>query len=101
MIPTEPNCATLAPFTTNADATVQGPTRGGVAQYTADLVIPGLEAEPQSAAVPKTVVTTLPDALNIDVQQLGRICTNAAYAARSCPASTYAACTSDSGIANF
>ncbi len=32
-------------------------------------MIPGLEAEPQSAAVPKSVVTTLPDALNFDVQQ--------------------------------
>jgi hypothetical protein len=51
-------------------------------------VIPGLEAEPQSAAVPKTVVTTLPDALNIDVQQLGRICTNAAFDARGCPSTT-------------
>ena len=39
-------------------------------------------------ATPKSVVTTLPDALNVDVQQLGRICTNAAFAARSCPATT-------------
>jgi hypothetical protein len=88
VIPTEPNCATLSPFTTTTDANVQAPGRGQPAQFTADLVIPGLEAEPQSAAVPKSVVTTLPDALNFDVQQLGRICTNDAFAARSCPAAT-------------
>ena len=88
VVPTTPNCATLAPFTTTADAQVQGTQRGETAQFTADLVIPGLGANPQSAAVPKTVTTTLPDALNFDVQQLGRICTNAQFAARSCPAST-------------
>ncbi|MGH2958386.1 MAG: hypothetical protein ACRDKE_02185 [Solirubrobacterales bacterium] len=88
VVPTEPDCSTLSPFTTTADASVQAPARGATAQFTADLVIPGLEAEPQSAAVPKSVVTTLPDALNIDVQQLGRICTNAQFAARSCPATT-------------
>jgi len=88
VVPTKPICTTLAPFTTTADAQVQGARRGETAQFTANLVIPGLEADPQSAAIPKTVVTTLPDALNFDVQQLGRICTNAAFAARNCPAST-------------
>jgi hypothetical protein len=87
-VPTEPNCSTLAPFTATADASVQGPKRSAPATFTTRLQIPGLEAVPQSAAVPKTVVATLPDALNVDVQQLGRICTNAAFDARSCPATT-------------
>lgn len=88
VIPTTPKCGTLAPDTTTADASVQGPTRGAPANFTTELKIPGLEAEPQSAAVPKTVVATLPDALNVDVQQLDRICSNEDFAARNCPAST-------------
>ncbi|MBJ7354786.1 MAG: hypothetical protein JHC98_08180 [Thermoleophilaceae bacterium] len=87
-VPTEPNCSTPAPFTATADASVQGATRGAPATFTTELKIPGLEAVPQSAAVPKTVVATLPDALNVDVKQLGRICSNADFAARNCPAST-------------
>lgn len=86
--PTTPDCSTLAPFNTTADAKVAGKSRGKAAEYTAELKIPDLGAEPQSPATPKTVVATLPDALNVDVQQLGRICTNAAFAARSCPATT-------------
>jgi hypothetical protein len=88
VVPTTPDCSTLAPFTATADATIKGDERGKPASFTTSLAIPGLEADPQSAAVPKTVVATLPDALNIDVKQLGRICTNEAFAARSCPATT-------------
>lgn len=88
VVPTEPNCATLAPFTATADATIQGNTRGAPAQFSTTLKIPGLEAEPQSASTPKTVVATLPDAVNVDVQQLGRICSNEQFAARACPFST-------------
>jgi hypothetical protein len=86
--PTAPDCSTLAPFNTTADAKVVGKSRGKTAEYKAELTIPNLGAEPQSPATPKTVVATLPDALNVDVQQLGRICSNAAFAARSCPATT-------------
>lgn len=87
-VPTTPNCSTLAPFTATADANIDGPSRGAPATFSTELKIPGLEAVPQSAAVPKTVVATLPDALNIDVKQLGRICSNADFAARNCPAAT-------------
>ncbi|MBJ7354787.1 MAG: hypothetical protein JHC98_08185 [Thermoleophilaceae bacterium] len=86
--PVTPDCSSLAPFNTEADAKVLGGSRGEPAQFTAELAIPNLGAEPQSPATPKTIVTTLPDALNVDVQQLGRICTSAAFAARSCPATT-------------
>ncbi|MGK2877237.1 MAG: hypothetical protein ACSLFF_01460 [Solirubrobacterales bacterium] len=88
VVPTTPDCSTPAPFTITADASVGGTTRGKPASYTTKLDIPGLQAVPQSPAVPKTVVVTLPDALNIDVKQLGRICSPAAFAARNCPAST-------------
>jgi hypothetical protein len=86
--PTTPNCATLAPFNTEADAKVVGKSRGKPAQFSTELKIPNLGAQPQSPATPKTVVVTLPDALNVDVQQLGRICTSVAFATRNCPATT-------------
>lgn len=88
VVPTEPDCTNLAPFTTTADASIVGPTRGANAQFSTELKIPGLEAEPQSAATIKKVVATLPDAVNVDVQQLGRICSNEQFAARACPANT-------------
>ncbi|MBJ7458488.1 MAG: hypothetical protein JHD02_04795 [Thermoleophilaceae bacterium] len=87
-VPQKPGCATLAPFTATADAGVIGPVRGAPAEFSTEVRLPGLEAAPQSAATPKTIVATLPDALNVDVQQLGRICSNEAFAARDCPAST-------------
>jgi hypothetical protein len=86
--PVAPNCSTLAPFNTTADAKVVGKSRGKPAEFKVDLKIPNLGGEPLSPATPKTVVTTLPGALNIDVQQLGRICKNAEFAARRCPPTT-------------
>ncbi|MGH2958119.1 MAG: hypothetical protein ACRDKE_00825, partial [Solirubrobacterales bacterium] len=86
--PVTPDCSTLAPFNTEADVKVNGKSRGKTAEFKAELAIPNLGAEPQSPATPKTVVATLPDALNVDVQQLGRICSNEAFAARNCPPTT-------------
>lgn len=86
--PTPPICTTLAPFNTEADVQVNGKSRGKPAEFKTQLKIPNLGGEPQSPATPKTVVATLPDALNVDVQQLDRKCTNEAFAARNCPATT-------------
>lgn len=87
-VDTTVDCSTLAPFNTAADATLTGSSRGGNASFTTDLTIPGLGTGDQSPATPKTVVATLPDAVNVDVQQLNRVCTNEQFAARACPAST-------------
>lgn len=87
-VDTAVNCNTLAPFNTTADATLTGSTRGSNASFTTDLAIPGLGLGDQSPATPKTVVATLPDAVNVDVQQLNRACTNEQFAARACPANT-------------
>ncbi|MFT4048779.1 MAG: hypothetical protein QM648_02970 [Solirubrobacterales bacterium] len=88
VVPTEPNCDTLAPFNVGADAHADGSTRGGHAAFSTQLKIDGLGADPIGAAVPKTVTATLPKGLTIDVAQLGRVCTNEAFAAFQCPAST-------------
>lgn len=87
-IPTKPDCSRLAPFNLGADAKVDGAARGGHATFGTTLTIPDLGAEPQSPAVSKTVVATLPKALTIDVAQLGRVCSNEDFAAFNCPAST-------------
>lgn len=87
-VPTTPDCKTLAPFNVEADSTVSGSERGGRASYTTELKIAGLGGAPIGAATPKTVVATLPDAVTIDVAQLGRICSNEDFAAFKCPAST-------------
>lgn len=87
-VPTQPNCGALAPFTATADAHIDSPRRGEALGYSTTLTMPGLEAVPQSAAVPKTVQATLPKGVTIDVQQLGRVCSNEDFAARRCPAST-------------
>lgn len=88
VVPTKPNCAKLAPFAVGADSQVDGATRGGHAGYATQLTIPNLGADPQGAAVPKTVVATLPKGLTIDVAQLGRVCSNEDFAVFKCPAST-------------
>lgn len=87
-VPTEPDCKTLAPFSMSADASVNAPVRGQHADYSTTLKINGIDGDPQGAAVPKSVVVTLPPALTIDVAQLGRVCSNEDFAAASCPAST-------------
>jgi hypothetical protein len=87
-VDTPVNCGTLAPFTTTADASVSGTSRGGNSGFTTDLKIPGLAEGDQGAAAPKTVVATLPDAVNVDVQQLNRVCSNEQFAARACPANS-------------
>jgi hypothetical protein len=87
-VPTEPDCSTRAPFTTTADAAFSGDVRGAHADFSTELKIADHDADPQSPAVPKKVVATLPKALTIDVAQLGRVCSDAEFTADSCPATT-------------
>jgi hypothetical protein len=87
-VPTEPDCSTRAPFTTTADAAFSGDVRGAHADFSTELKIADHDADPQGPAVPKKVVATLPKALTIDVAQLGRVCSDADFAADSCPATT-------------
>lgn len=86
-VDTAVDCSKLAPFTTTADAALNG-QRGGNASYTVDVKVPGLAEGDQGAAAPKSIVATLPDAVNVDVQQLNRVCSNEQFAARACPANS-------------
>lgn len=85
---TTPNCKTLAPLTVTADSSIQGSTRGAPVAFSTEIRLPGVQADPQVADVAKKIVTVLPDAVNVDVQQLGRLCSNEDFTARICPAGT-------------
>jgi hypothetical protein len=87
-VPTQPVCDTLAPFAPTGTGTFGTAVRGGHPQFDATVAIPGLAGDPVSAAVPKTVATTLPDAVNVDIKRIAVPCENAAFDARACPAST-------------
>ncbi|MGH2905942.1 MAG: hypothetical protein ACRDKI_04145 [Solirubrobacterales bacterium] len=49
---------------------------------------PGVQANGQASSTPRKVVTVVPASINVDVQQLSRICTDADFKADTCPAST-------------
>ncbi len=88
VIPTAPDCTNLAPFQIGADAQLGSAERGSHTALGVDLSIPGLAGDPVGAATPKTIVTTLPKGVTIDVAQLGRVCSEADFAAYRCPASS-------------
>lgn len=87
-VPTEPDCSTPNEFNTSATASLSTVERGAAPTFTTTLAIPNLGGKPRSPTTPKSVVATLPDGVNVDVQQLSRLCEVAAFQARACPANT-------------
>lgn len=87
-IPTEPDCSTPNEFNTSASASLSTVERGASPTFTTTLAIPNLAALPLAPTTPKTVVATLPDGVNVDVQQLLRVCEVANFQTGTCPAST-------------
>lgn len=91
VITTVPDCnaGPLPSFaSTSVEASVEKVARGASPTFTTTVKIPDIGADPIGPAIPKKIVATLPDALNVDVQQLGRVCTVEQFEARSCPANT-------------
>lgn len=87
-VPTEPDCSTPNEFNTSASASLSTVERGASPTFTTTISIPNLGAKPLAPTTPKTIVATLPDGVNVDVQQLLRVCEVADFEARSCPPST-------------
>lgn len=87
-VPTTPDCSTQAPFQILASASITDGGRGNSPTLSTTLEIPGLDFGDQSPDTPRTVVATLPKSINVDVLQLGRLCSATDVAADSCPAST-------------
>lgn len=86
--PTTPDCSTLAPFTMTATASVSSTKRGDSPDFVSTMTIPGIYAAGQSDAIPRRVIATMPKALNVDIQQLGRLCPAENLANDTCPPST-------------
>lgn len=87
-VPTQPNCDTLAPFGASGTASLSNVPRGSSPELNVNISIPGISGDPTSAAVPKTISTVLPDAVNVDIQRIAKVCENAEFDARACPPST-------------
>lgn len=87
-VPTEPDCSTPNDFNTTATASLSTVARGASPTFTTTISIPNLGAKPLAPTTPKSIVATLPDGVNVDVQQLLRVCEVADFEARNCPART-------------
>ncbi|MGB0889478.1 MAG: hypothetical protein ACPGWS_04265, partial [Solirubrobacterales bacterium] len=87
-VPTIPDCSTPNAFNISATASLSTVERGASPTFTTTLAIPNLGALPLAPTTPKAVVATLPDGVNVDIQQLLRVCEVAAFQARACPPHT-------------
>ncbi|MBJ7354707.1 MAG: hypothetical protein JHC98_07770 [Thermoleophilaceae bacterium] len=86
-----PDCSNSAavPFPAAGKVTISSPDRDTSPAF--DFVIdnPGIYALDDNVSTsPKRIVTTIPASLNVDVQQLGRVCQLANFKADSCPATS-------------
>ncbi|MFY9488793.1 MAG: hypothetical protein WAP35_08900 [Solirubrobacterales bacterium] len=88
--PITPDCTngTAVPFPISGTTTVSSPKRDVSPDFDFTITNAGVQGPGQASTTPKKVVTTVPASINVDVLQLGRICTNEQFAADACPAST-------------
>lgn len=74
---------------TTAQATYSGSVRGTSPTLDVDVSTPGYAGDGDIGPdLPKKITAVLPDLVNVDVQELGRVCDPAAFDARNCPDST-------------
>lgn len=85
-----PDCTnqTALPFPIGGTTTINSPARGVSPDFDFTINESGVQANGQSSTTPRTIVTTVPASINVDVLQLGRICTDAQFVADACPATT-------------
>ncbi|MFY9265744.1 MAG: hypothetical protein WAO61_10020 [Solirubrobacterales bacterium] len=82
-----PDCSDPPAFDLSGTAAVSTPKRGVSPDLDVIINQPGLMGPGSGTVVPKRITTTLPPSLNLDVTQLGRICSDADFAANRCPLS--------------
>lgn len=85
-----PDCSNQAsiPFPAKGKVAISSPKRNDSPDFDFTIDNPGVQANGQVSTSPKKVVTTIPAAINVDVQQLGRTCQIADFKADSCPVSS-------------
>jgi hypothetical protein len=86
-----PDCSNAAsvPFPANGLVAISSPDRDTSPAFDFTISNPGVQSLDDNVSTsPKKIVTTIPASLNVDVQQLGRVCQIADFKADSCAAST-------------
>jgi hypothetical protein len=85
----DPDCSNAAavPFPINGTVGIDTPARDFAPAFDFTITNPAMQADGQAGTGPKKIVTTIPAAINVDVQQLGRTCTLEAFNADTCATS--------------
>lgn len=86
-----PDCANAAavPFPIKGNVSISSPDRNTSPAFDFEIANPGVQSLDDNVSTsPRKVVTTIPASLNVDVQQLGRVCQIANFRADTCPASS-------------
>lgn len=89
--PIIPDCTnqTNLPFPITGTTTISSNARDVSPDFDFTIKEPGVQANDDAVSTtPKKIVTTVPASINVDVNQLGRVCENVQFAADACPAST-------------
>lgn len=85
-----PDCtnAPSVPFPVTGNVAISSPNRNTSPAFDFTIANPGIQADGQVSTSPKKILTTIPASINVDVQQLGRVCPVAAFNADACPTSS-------------
>lgn len=85
-----PDCTNQAsvPFPVTGVTTISSRSRDVSPDFDFTITNPGVQANGQVSTSPKSVVTRVPASINVDTQQLGRLCENEPFAKDQCPASS-------------
>jgi hypothetical protein len=89
VVKTTPDCSNAAsvPFPISGNVSISTPGRDSSPAFDFTIANPGVQGDGQVSTTPKKIVTTIPAAINVDVQQLGRTCPLTDFYANTCPAS--------------
>lgn len=85
-----PDCsnAGAVPFNARGTVSISSPARDVAPDFDFVIENPGMYDDNNAASGPRKIVTRVPAAINVDVQQLSRTCEEALFNADQCPAST-------------
>ena len=86
-----PDCSNAGtiPFPASGNVSISSPDRDTSPAFDFTISNPGVQSLADNVSTsPRKIVTTIPASLNVDVQQLGRVCQLAEFNADACAAST-------------
>ncbi len=87
----QPDCSQVAsvPFPASGSVSISTPDRNTSPSFDFAIENPGVQALTDDVSTsPKKIVTTVPASINVDLNQLGRVCQVADFDADNCAAST-------------